>query len=139
MTVPLFPVVQGAHRVEFFRTLTNDIRSLPGVIAVGAVGGIPVRGDAGSQVIFRGDDVNETVFLQRPIAGFRNTTPGYFAASGSTLLAGRFFTEHDPVTTAVVSESLAKLLSSPAGAGSVTCSRTSTRTPTTPSTFSSGN
>jgi hypothetical protein len=48
--------------------------------------------------------------LQRPIAGFRNTTPGYFVASGSTLVAGRFFTEHDPVTTAVVSESLASLL-----------------------------
>jgi predicted permease len=110
MTVPLFPVVQGARRVDFFRTLTDDIRSIPGVIGAGAIGGIPVRGDAGSQVIYRGDDVNETVFLQRPIAGFRNTTPGYFAASGSTLLAGRFFTEHDPVTTAVVSESLAILL-----------------------------
>ena len=110
MTVPLFPVVEGTRRVEFFRTLTDEIKSLPGVIAAGAIGSIPVRGDAGSQVVYRGDDVNDTVILQRPIAGFRNTTPGYFGASGTTLLAGRFFTDHDPVTTAVVSESLAKLL-----------------------------
>jgi predicted permease len=110
MTVPLFPTVQGAQRVEFFGTLTDNIRSLPGVIAAGAISGIPVRGDSGSQVVYLGDDVNNTVMLQRPIAGFRNTTPGYFAASGSTLVAGRFFTEHDPVTTAVVSESLASLL-----------------------------
>jgi predicted permease len=110
ITVPLFPVMEGARRVEFFRTLTDEIKSLPGVIGAGAIGGIPVRGDAGSQVIYRGDDVNDTVMLQRPIGGFRNTTPGYFAASGTTLMAGRFFTEHDPVTTAVVSESLAKSL-----------------------------
>ena len=37
-------------------------------------------------------------------------TQGYFAASGTTLLAGRFFNEQDRVSTAIVSESLAKLL-----------------------------
>src|SRR5262249_61497061 len=110
MTVSLFPSVDGARRVEFFRALTNEIKSLPGVIAAGAVSGIPVRGDAGSQVVYRGEDVNDTVILQRPIAGFRNTTPAYFAASGTALLAGRFFTEHDPVTIAVVSASLANSL-----------------------------
>jgi putative ABC transport system permease protein len=101
---------QGAQRVAFYRELTDRIGALPGVLAAGAISDIPVAGDSASQVTFLGTDTDERVILQRPIAGFRQVTPGYFSASGSALLAGRFFTEHDPVTTALVGESLAKSL-----------------------------
>lgn len=96
--------------VTLFRDLTDRIRALPGVQAAGAISELPATADSSSQVVYRGNDTDEKVILERPIAGFRQATPGYFAASGSALLAGRFFEPQDPVGTAVLSESLAKLL-----------------------------
>jgi len=99
------------QRVNFYRTLTENVASLPGVLAVGAISDAPVAAASGSQAIFLDTDTNfEAVVLKRPIAGFRQVTAGYFAASGSTLVAGRFFEPPDPVTTAIVSESLARSL-----------------------------
>jgi hypothetical protein len=40
----------------------------------------------------------------------RSVTTGYFAASGTTLRAGRFFVDHESGLAAVISESLAKSL-----------------------------
>lgn len=101
----------GAQRMNFYRRLTENIASLPGVLAAGAISEPPVAAESGSQTIFRDTDTDfEAVVLKRPIAGFRQVTPGYFAASGSTLVAGRFFEPQDRVTTAIVSESLAKSL-----------------------------
>jgi predicted permease len=97
-------------RVAFFRELSDRIGSLPNVSAVGAISDIPASGDSASQVVYLGTDTDERVILQRPIAGFRQVTSGYFAASGSLLLSGRFFLDTDPVTTALVSESLARNL-----------------------------
>jgi putative ABC transport system permease protein len=48
--------------------------------------------------------------MQRPLAGQRSATPGYFAASLTPLKAGRFFTEQDQTPVAVISESLARRL-----------------------------
>jgi len=42
------------------------------------------------------------------LAAIRSVTPGYFAASGTNLLAGRFFDETEQVPAAIISESLAK-------------------------------
>jgi putative ABC transport system permease protein len=101
----------GPPRVNFYRTLTGNIASLPGVLAAGAISDAPVAAASGSQAIFLDTDTDaEAVVLKRPVAGFRQVTPGYFAASGSTLVAGRFFEPQDPFTTAIVSESLARSL-----------------------------
>lgn len=98
----------GLQRGNFYRTLTENIAALPGVMAAGAISESPVGARSSSQAIFLDTDTNfETAIMQRPTAGFRQVTPGYFAASGSMLVAGRFFEAHDPVTTAIVSESLA--------------------------------
>lgn len=101
----------GPRRVAFFRELTQHIQALPGVQAVGAVGGLPANSGTAvaSQTIFYVTDKNPpAVALQRPVALIRSVTPGYFAASGATLLAGRFLGEIEPVPVAVISESLAK-------------------------------
>ena len=101
----------GSRRVVFFRELTQRIQALPGVQAAGAVGGLPVNSgtSVASQTIFYATDSNPpAVALQRPVALIRSVTPGYFAASGATLRAGRFFGETEPVPVAIVSESLAK-------------------------------
>ena len=101
---------KSAQQLAFFRTLTENLRSVPGVVAAGAISEIPVSGDSDGQVILLDTDTDEKVTTRRPIAGFRQVTPGYFAASGSTLLAGRWFSEHDTVSTALISESLAQRL-----------------------------
>ncbi len=101
---------KGEQNAAFYRELTENIRTVPGVLAAGAISDPPVAGDSAAQVVFRATDTDDKMMLQRPIAGFRQVTPGYFAASGSVLLAGRFFADTDPVASALVSESLAKLL-----------------------------
>jgi predicted permease len=99
------------QRVEFFQRLTENIRGLPGVAAVGAVSDLPALGVSGSQTIFYETDTNfQSVVMQRPGAGQRSATPGYFAASLTALKAGRFFTEQDQNPVAVISESLARRL-----------------------------
>jgi putative ABC transport system permease protein len=101
----------GPRRVVFFRELTQRIQTLPGVQAAGAIGGLPVNSgtSVASQRIFYVTDSNPpAVALQRPVALIRSVTPGYFAASGATLRAGRFFDATEPAPVAVISESLAK-------------------------------
>jgi putative ABC transport system permease protein len=99
------------QRMNFYRTLTEDIAGLPGVLAAGAISDAPVVAASGSQAIFLETDTDfDTSILKRPVAGFRQVTPGYFAASGTTLVAGRFFEPQDPVTTAIIGESLARAL-----------------------------
>jgi predicted permease len=101
----------GPQRVNFYRVLTENIASLPGVLAAGAISEAPVAAESGSQAIFLDTDTDfEAVVPKRPVAGFREVTPGYFAASGSSLVAGRFFEPQDRVTTAIISESLARSL-----------------------------
>jgi putative ABC transport system permease protein len=103
--------MKGSQRVAFYRGLAENIRALPGVAAAGAISRIPVSGDAESQVIFFDTDTDfKSLVMKRPIAGFRQVTPGCFAASGIAMLAGRFFNDQDRVSTAIVSESLARQL-----------------------------
>jgi len=93
----------GPRRVAFFRELTQRIQSLPGVQAAGAIAGLPANSGTAvaSQTIFYVTDSNPpAVAMQRPVALIRSVTPGYFAASGATLRAGRFFAENEPAPAA---------------------------------------
>jgi putative ABC transport system permease protein len=101
----------GPRRVVWVRELIQHIQALPGVQAAGAIGGLPANAGTAvvSQTIFYVTDKNPpAVALQRPVALIRSVTPGYFAASGATLRAGRFFSETEPVPVAIISESLAR-------------------------------
>jgi putative ABC transport system permease protein len=99
------------QRVAFFRRLTENIRGLPGVEAVGSVSDLPAMGVSGSQAIFYQTDTDfQSVVMQRPVAGQRSAAPGYFAASLTPLKAGRFFSEQDQTPVGVISESLARRL-----------------------------
>jgi len=103
----------GPRRVVFFRELTRRVQLLPGVQAAGAIGGLPANSGTAvaSQTIFYVTDSNPpAVAMQRPVALIRSVTPGYFAASGATLRAGRFFAENEPAPAAIISESLVKSL-----------------------------
>ena len=94
----------------FYRQLAENTRALPGVLAAGAINDLPVvSGSSGaSRTIFYATDTDfQGVVLQRPVAMIRSVTSGYFAASGTGLAAGRFFTDPEPAPVALVSRSLA--------------------------------
>jgi len=115
LALELSPVGQryatGPQRTAFYQGLLTDIQALPGVLAAGAVNSLPALGESGMQVIFFSTDTDSPgLALQRPVAGFRNATPGYFTASGTALRAGRAFTEQDVTPVAVISESLGRRL-----------------------------
>ncbi len=78
------------RRTAFFRRFMESLRSLPGVLRVGATRTIPF--DNSEEVAFvdvKGFGKPKEMVEERPV------TPGYFAAMGMRLVAGRFFDEHD--------------------------------------------
>jgi putative ABC transport system permease protein len=96
-----------------FERIFAALRELPGVGAVAGVMGLP-SGPYGSDGLYAVEGMHEfssAQFDKLPHAGFRLTSPGYFAAIGVPLIAGRDFTERDlyeaePV--AIVSEALVR-------------------------------
>jgi len=100
------------QRVAFYRELTENVRGLPGILAVGAISDLPATASSGdNRAIFRATDTDfRSLVLQRPVAMIQSVTPGYFVSSGSVLRAGRFFTEQEPSLVALISESLANRL-----------------------------
>lgn len=101
------------NRVAFYRELVEKVRTLPGILAVGAISELPATaGSTGnSRTIFHATDTDfQSLVLARPVAVIRGVTPGYFAASGSTLRAGRFLTGQEQIPVALISESLGNRL-----------------------------
>jgi putative ABC transport system permease protein len=101
------------QRAAFYRELSEHIQALPGVVAAGAVSGLPANSgeSAGNQRVFYTTDTHPpAVAMQRPAALVRSVTIGYFAASGTALRAGRFFAQQEHVPVALISESLARRL-----------------------------
>lgn len=101
----------AAERKAFFIELLDRIRSHGEVSEAGAVLLRPLEGAIGwdSEYQARGQDMYDA--KRNPISNFEVVTPGYFAALGTPLLAGRDFTPHDneagqPVM--IVSQSLAQ-------------------------------
>jgi putative ABC transport system permease protein len=95
----------------FFRRVTSEVASLPGVRAVGAVQSIPFQLDW--VFSFRIEGRPEPESGQEPSANYYVVTPEYFRAMGIRLVRGRVFTEQDrrdapPV--AIVNEKLAREL-----------------------------
>ncbi len=103
----------GEAREVFYRDLTDRIRALPGVVAAGAINDLPAvsPSDGPSRAIFREDDTDfDSLLLSRPVGMIRAVTPGYFAASGTPLRAGRTFAANESRLVGIVSEALATRL-----------------------------
>ena len=100
-------------RVAFYRAVVENVRALPGVLAVGAINNLPAlsASDGASRTIFYATDTDfQSLVLSRPVAMIRAVTAGYFAASGNPLRAGRLLNDEEPIPTAAISESLAERL-----------------------------
>ncbi len=86
---------EPARWTEFYRRLSERVRALPGVEAVGAVSHLPLSGVNSSG----------TVTPETPAPGYqgppdieadrRRVTPGYFEALGIELVQGRLFNQAD--------------------------------------------
>jgi len=100
-----------ARQEAFFRRVTSEVASLPGVRAVGAAQTIPFRIDW--VFSFWVDGRPSPKSGQEPSANYYAVTPDYFRAMGITLLRGRGFTEQDrkdaPLVV-IVNEKLAREL-----------------------------
>jgi predicted permease len=79
----------------FCRDLDERVSAIPGVVAVGAVGHLPLQGDAGRSFAVEGQpDPGQG---HRPGARYSVACPDYFKALGVPVLAGREFTHQDTV------------------------------------------
>jgi predicted permease len=105
---------RAASRSAFYAQLLERVRGLNSVMAAGAISNLPALSAAGEgasrTILYADDPIFETIVLQRPVAAIRSVTAGYFAASGTALLAGRLLTDAEDTPVAIISEALAARL-----------------------------
>jgi predicted permease len=113
--VPTPLEAMGPKSMDFFDEVSRRITELPGVqrVAVGNV--VPWRdaGTFGTGVSFAVEGYTPADGEEHPRARLRNISPGFFAALGVPLLAGRDFTAEDrrgSELVVVVSQSVAERL-----------------------------
>ncbi|HEY1435696.1 MAG TPA: FtsX-like permease family protein, partial [Thermoanaerobaculia bacterium] len=98
--------VPGERRNEFRREILDRVRAVPGVASAALVRVVPLGGDG-----WNGHISVDGTEIRRTNANFNRVSPGYFQTMGTTLLAGRDFSEADrkgsePV--AIVTETFAR-------------------------------
>jgi putative ABC transport system permease protein len=101
-----------ALRIEFFSTLIDDLRAIPGVTDVAVINQLPIRDPGNNIAVYAADrpppDPNDR------IPAFRRTVfPGYFDAMGIPLLRGRGIDASDIAQAApvlVINETMARTL-----------------------------
>jgi predicted permease len=86
---------------RFFRDLTRRLAAQPGVVAVGATSNLPFAGTSFTSTV-SAEGRAAIAGHPQPEPSARSSTPGYFAALGIPLLAGRFFTEGDAAQAPLV-------------------------------------
>jgi predicted permease len=107
--LPLAHYADPASRARFADRLLKELRPLPGVQAAALSETVPLNGNGRSS--YARADKEAPPPSQRPVAPTHNVSPGYFAALGIPLKAGRDFDERDTLDhplVAVISESSAK-------------------------------
>jgi putative ABC transport system permease protein len=81
----------GSKRASFLQTAAEEIRRIPGVIAVGASNVLPVAGDTGPGLSLTPADGSEPA----PTVWLRAVNSEYFSALGIPVQAGRTFVPQD--------------------------------------------
>jgi predicted permease len=101
-----------ARAALFYSELLTRVRSVPGVVAAGAAGWLPVV-EAGGLWGVLGEGQSYDQLAQGSMAVPQQITPGYFAAMGIPLLRGRDVSDQDGASgpyVAVVSQAMADML-----------------------------
>jgi predicted permease len=96
-SIPAKTEAQHLQATATFERIFAALRELPGVSAAAGVMGLPSGpyGSDGLYAVQGTHDFTSGQFDKLPHAGFRLTSPGYFAAMGVPLIAGRDFNERD--------------------------------------------
>ena len=92
VSLPTARYAEG-DQMPFYQQLEERVRAIPGVLEVGAVNILPLSENYDSRGIQIEDDPRPDGQAPGPQA--RSVTPGYFAAMGIPLLAGRNFDPRD--------------------------------------------
>jgi len=104
--------MDGAKVIDFYQEVTRRIEQLPGVTRVAVGTNVPWRdvGRLGPGYRFTIEGYVPEVGEENPYAKFRNVSPGFFAALGVPILAGRDFTDADgrDERVVIVSQSIAQ-------------------------------
>jgi predicted permease len=80
--------------IQYYQTILDRVRDVPGVVAVGATKILPLQGrDEPWGFGVAGETI--VPVSQRPTAPVNHVSPGYFRAVGTALLGGREFTAAD--------------------------------------------
>jgi putative ABC transport system permease protein len=94
---------------RFCQDLDQHVSAIAGVTAVGAVGHLPMEGDAGRSFAVEGQP--DPGPGHRPGASYSVACPNYFKALGVPLLSGREFTHQDTVAApgvVIINQSMAQ-------------------------------
>jgi putative ABC transport system permease protein len=94
VSLPQHDTYGAPERTDFCRNLAREVGSLPGVMQVSAVSHLPLGGSNASRAITiegRPEPPPDSIAS----AAYRLACPGYFAALGIRLIAGRDFTDSD--------------------------------------------
>ena len=96
-------------RRRFFERTIEELQTRPGVVAVGVVSLLPLRGDRWSDVVTAEGD--ERPIAERPVMSYRPVSSGYFRAMGIPLQRGRSIENADhPRLSAVLSARAAEFV-----------------------------
>jgi putative ABC transport system permease protein len=108
VSLPVARYPEG-DQMPFYQQLEERVRGIAGVRSVGAINVLPLSSNYDSRGIQIEDDPKPDGQGQSP--QWRSVTPGYFAAMGIPLIAGRHFDAHDTEgrqRVALVSEAMAR-------------------------------
>ncbi len=95
---------------NFYQQLLQATRALPGVESVGLIRSLPLGLEYSTTGVYP-DGRPEPHANEKPSACYESISPGYFAAMGIPLLAGRDFSEADTAKSsgvAIINETLAE-------------------------------
>jgi predicted permease len=92
---------KDADMRETYRQMLEKVRTVPGVIAAGAIRDLPFRGD-GEPMQFMPPGTRGIPRDQRPTATLMFTSDGFFNAMGVPLIAGRDLSQQDRQNTPLV-------------------------------------
>jgi putative ABC transport system permease protein len=108
-SLPATTYADPASMVRAYTDIGRRLRESPGILAAGAVTGLPLASTRGDwSVVLEGD---ATAGRIGRAADWQVITPGYFEALGTPLRAGRLFSDADRADTQqviVVNEAMAK-------------------------------
>jgi putative ABC transport system permease protein len=108
----LLPVKKEEYRAETVRQMLDRIRALPGVVAAGSIGILPMEGTNSGTAYYRADRPDPPPNA-RPGGDVSIITPGYFEAMRIPMIHGRAFDIEDregSPAVAILNQGAARML-----------------------------